>query len=105
MPITQDRLLALIQIVDEAITSQRQLKSMIKTYTQEAIEAFYSNQETSSSKLLAYIQAIDAAIAEPLLSPEAIEILSREREHFRLKQKSNIRAARAMKRSRNEART
>jgi hypothetical protein len=100
MPISQERLISLIKIVDEAISSQKTLRELIKAYTKEATDVFYNEPETASSKLLAYIQAIDAAIAEPLLSFNSIETLATEREHFKLRKASNIRAAKSMQKRR-----
>lgn len=99
MPIAQDRILALIAIADEILQLHSKLRTLISAETQAATNDYYEAEAqgqdalaSASSTILSRLQAIEAIVNEPYLSPAAIETLSREREHFRLTRARNDRA-------------
>jgi hypothetical protein len=101
MPISQDRLLALISIVDEVLGAHTRLRGLISQETQEATAEYHQLGATSVASILAHLQSAEALANEPYLSPTSIETLAREREHFRLTRARNIRARESANRKRN----
>lgn len=103
MPITQDRLTALISIVDEALTNFQRLTETIAAEVNEALTEFYSNSGSNNplaASMLARLQQIEALASEPRISYRSTEVIATEREHFRVKRSANSRAAASMRRLR-----
>jgi hypothetical protein len=105
MPISQDRLIDLIAIIDESLTERARLVQQAELETREALAEFYAtngNDNALAGSMLARLQSLAAAILDNPrgISHSAIETLSREREHFRIKRSSNALAARSMARRR-----
>lgn len=99
MPISQDRLLALISIADEVLKLHANFRTLIAAETQAATKDYYLAEAQGQAELaalsttiLSRLQAVEAVVNEPSLSVAAIETLSREREHFRLTRAKNNRA-------------
>ena len=104
MPISQDRLIALINITDSVLTLVERQRASVTIEVRAAIDAFYagtaSHRTALASELLSRLQAVEAIVSAPILSGEAIATLAREREHFRITSKRNALVARGMRRSR-----
>jgi hypothetical protein len=104
MPITQDRVLSLLDIIDELREKQRLITNTISKEMSTSLDTFYKKDGNSNSlaqDLLASLQAIESLVSGPTLTQESIIILTRESEHFRLRKRSNERAAKSMQRKRN----
>jgi hypothetical protein len=101
MPITQDRLMALISVADEVLEYHKNLRKLVTQETKLATDEFYSN--APPTQILAHLQQVEALINEPYLSPTSIETLAREREHFRLTKLRNDRAKIAATKRRNKS--
>jgi len=85
MAITQSRMLALIQIAED-------FKSQLLSTNRTALDIIRDLPPNSSSaELLSTIQALQHLHLSLTISPQALEILSTERAHFKLNSQRNTR--------------
>lgn len=104
MPISQDRLIALIEVADELRDARDRLAATAQEELDAALTEFYAsdgNEIPLAGEILAHLQAVVALISSSPISLRAGEILSREREHFRLTRTANIRQRNLIARKRN----
>lgn len=102
-------MLALISIIDSCLAARERLCDLAKLELNEAAGTFWAtniSETERANKLLSHTQSLAAAILDnpTPLSQSNIELLVREREHFRLSKGKNALAARSMARKRNRDR-
>lgn len=103
MALTQDRIIALIDVADALLASRERLEGAANAELSAALDAFYEsvgNENALASEMLARLQSVVALISASVLSATMIATLAREREHFRLARSKNEAAARSMRRRR-----
>lgn len=96
MPITQDRMLALIASADHFLASYRVLRTGIKDILTRADQAAEPPTGTETLNSLASLLLAPTSVLEP----DHVETVTRERTHFHHAQRDNIRSAARQRRQR-----